>query len=48
MIKVLTFCFVGNDTSNACANVNDEGKWNRWGCDWDYLSIICKLTPSSK
>ncbi|XP_076085356.1 uncharacterized protein LOC143056158 [Mytilus galloprovincialis] len=38
----------GNDTSNACANVNDEGKWNRWGCDWDYLSIICKLTPSNR
>ena len=29
-----------------CANVKEDGKWHGWGCDWDYLSIICKFIPS--
>ena len=46
-IQTINQSFIPDDPLDfKCANVKEDGKWHGWGCDWDYLSIICKFIPS--
>lgn len=46
-IQTINQSFIPDDPLDfKCANVKEDGKWHGWGCDWDYLSVICKFIPS--